>query len=291
MKKFVFLLMMFPIILLSQTMTDERDGKTYDIVEIDGQVWLGENLEYGLYLPLIQSQKSDTVVQYWCYQDTICENGGYYTWKEACNYGAETDICPDGWHIPTLSDIEYLRSKLGKSDQAFTAMIDPEGLNFSLSGYIDPMKVSLKYGYGGYMWVRDPANLNDLYVLCLIEGPVRSSIYLRKVIDARKQFEKIQKNFATNVRCVKDKPELSTITFEPMVENRYQHKGTTVNIEDFFGSSVTMLQYVIDVSDKNKMLWISWAGGRKTYKKMTLTQFEPNHEYIVFTTGLVIINL
>ncbi len=65
-------------------LTDERDGQQYNIFEVDGDWWMGENLNF-------PTQES------WCYdvQESNCDKWGrLYTWKEA------TTSCPQGWHLP-----------------------------------------------------------------------------------------------------------------------------------------------------------------------------------------------
>lgn len=79
------------------TVTDERDGKTYKTVEIDGSEWMSENLNY-------QVRGS------FCYDDQPenCEKyGRIYTWPHlAVNTKSKypQGICPDGWHIPSDSE-------------------------------------------------------------------------------------------------------------------------------------------------------------------------------------------
>lgn len=73
------------------SMEDPRDGKVYRTVEVAGQVWMAENLNY--------SERGH------CFNDIseYCDlMGRLYTRNEAM------DICPDGWHIPTENETEAL---------------------------------------------------------------------------------------------------------------------------------------------------------------------------------------
>lgn len=290
MKKLLTILLMIVFCTgYGQTVTDIRDGRQYRTIKINNQEWLAENLQYGVHIPVAQQQKSNELIEYWLYNDTVV-NGGYYTYKEATGYGGG-DICPDGWHIPTIGDIEELRSGLGKTWDQFAWITNENGFDFLLGGYIDPFGHSMKYGYGGYFWVVNPANLNEFYVYASIDGIVRSGSYLREKIDYRASLAKIQKHFAANVRCVKDDPILSSITFKPLVENRYTHTGDRIEISEFFGSNFTDIQYVIDIGNKDLMLWISYDGEKIRYKKNTLQYFEPGHEYIVFSYTEIVIDL
>ena len=78
---------------------DDRDGKTYSVIRIGNQTWLGENLVY-----------APANGNYWSYDN---DNGyshfdGYlYDWKTAQN------ICPKGWHLPNDIEWQTLSNNLG----------------------------------------------------------------------------------------------------------------------------------------------------------------------------------
>jgi uncharacterized protein (TIGR02145 family) len=109
MKNFPALFLAFIIVLLSlpadaqvdaNVLQDERDGRQYRVVTIGNQVWMAENLNYG------EQLKS-------CYDNdpSNCERyGGLYTWEVAL------EVCPDGWHLPTIEDWNALSDFLGKED-------------------------------------------------------------------------------------------------------------------------------------------------------------------------------
>ena len=77
----------------SNSFVDSRNGKSYKTVRIGKQIWMAENLKFA------------TPTGSWCYNDSTinCEKyGTLYDWDGA------NIACPSGWHLPTVTDFEYL---------------------------------------------------------------------------------------------------------------------------------------------------------------------------------------
>jgi len=96
-----------PAFTCGTTLTDTRDGKTYNTVLIGTQCWFAQNLNVGTKILGTANQTNNGVLEKYCYNDD--ENncniyGGLYQWDEAMQYvtteGAQ-GICPTGWHLPT----------------------------------------------------------------------------------------------------------------------------------------------------------------------------------------------
>ena len=114
-----------------ELMMDSRDGQTYKIVKIGEQTWMAENLNY-------ETENS------YCYKDSAsyCDKyGRLYTWAAAmdsagtwssngkgcgCYEYDENDsgkkclstypvrgVCPEGWHLPMLTEMRVLLSAVG----------------------------------------------------------------------------------------------------------------------------------------------------------------------------------
>ena len=98
-------------------------GKNYNTVKIGTQCWLKENLDI-----------DNVNIEKYCYDNNpiYCqEYGGLYTWDEAMQYNSITeknDICPIGWHIPTLDEFQVLYDKLDGDGNALKEIGQGEGI-------------------------------------------------------------------------------------------------------------------------------------------------------------------
>ena len=96
----------------------------YNTVDIDGQIWLKENLNVGKMIISdgnhtgYQQTANDTIEKY-CYNndEANCNTyGGLYEWTEAMQYvttEGTQGICPSGWHIPTKGEYKTLQTYVG----------------------------------------------------------------------------------------------------------------------------------------------------------------------------------
>lgn len=133
------------------SMTDSRDGKTYNIIQTGTgssiQCWMAKNLDYstsGGLTPLASGQGSAGIQKY-CYNDNAANctiYGGLYEWAEMMN-GSSTcngdatcppcptpvqGICPTGWHIPSHYEWTVLEKNIGSNPGAFPYDVTTTGL-------------------------------------------------------------------------------------------------------------------------------------------------------------------
>lgn len=104
------------------------EGKTYHTVLIGNQCWLKENLDVGTMIPVGTDQSSNSIIEKYCFnnsQDSCAKYGGLYMWNETMQYSTVEGvrgICPEGWHIPTLSDFNTFYTAVGGDGNAIKAI-------------------------------------------------------------------------------------------------------------------------------------------------------------------------
>ena len=111
------------------TFLDTRDSSIYIWVKIGCQIWMAQNLNIG---ELKLTNKDGQVIDYsserFCYKD-IEENcsiyGGLYTdyvINQTTFHEGDRSICPQGWHLPAVSEWQILFDYLGGDEVAGSAM-------------------------------------------------------------------------------------------------------------------------------------------------------------------------
>ena len=107
-----------------QVITDIRDGKTYNTVQIGTQCWLQQNLNYGTRIDSTSDQTNNNIPEKYCYKnlESNCDVfGGLYQWDEAMQYSTTEGvkgICPTDWHLPTDAEWTKLTDYLGGQNVA-----------------------------------------------------------------------------------------------------------------------------------------------------------------------------
>jgi uncharacterized protein (TIGR02145 family) len=86
------------------TFKDSRDGKTYKTVKIGNQTWMAENLAY-------KPNSGD----FWAYDN---DNSNVAKYGYLYSYEVSTNVCPEGWHLPSNQEWEVLINHVGKEKAA-----------------------------------------------------------------------------------------------------------------------------------------------------------------------------
>lgn len=187
--------------------TVEYEGKTYNTVLIGTQCWLKENLDIGTRINGSNTQTNNGTIEKYCYNDldSNCNTyGGLYQWNEAMQYSTTTGargICPTGWHIPTIAELETLASAVGSNGNALKAVgqgsgsgagTNTSGFSALLAGFRDNDGHFFDLGYYAYFWSSTEGYA--AYARSLILSYYGSYIF----------FDYFNKYGGFSVRCVQD---------------------------------------------------------------------------------------
>lgn len=203
-------------------LTDARDNQMYKTVTIGTQTWMAENLNFAYVQPTKTLDSSS-----FCDHnsaDSCAKYGRLYMWSAAMDsaavfsddskdcgdsYGSKCfavdarGICPENWHLPSNTEWLQLFDAIGGADVAGRLLKSTSGWynggDGSDSFGFDVISSSLRYdqdnsvtsGFRAYFWSSTE-----------YEGRAYSwffNYYYDKVFQ-----EKVYKDYAMSVRCVKD---------------------------------------------------------------------------------------
>jgi uncharacterized protein (TIGR02145 family) len=164
------------------TLTDSRDGKKYNTVQIGTQCWFQNNLQTTKYsngdsIPNVigYSTWSNLNSGAWCDFNNDANSG--ITYGHLYNWYAATDcrgICPTGWYIASLNDWNKLINYLGGINTAGGKLVSKEaggnnssGFSIILAGNYNT--IFSAQGYSDNFWIsteQDSANAWANYECC-----------------------------------------------------------------------------------------------------------------------------
>jgi len=140
------------------SLTDVRDSKTYQTIQIGSQCWMSEDLNYGTEIPYTQDQRDNCIAEkYHNPASSIQHPVSAYQWDEMMQYDAtpaNQGFCPPAWHIPTENDwnilfANYTNSGLAGSPLKYSGF---SGFNALLSGLRDIKSSWDLYGFACFYW-------------------------------------------------------------------------------------------------------------------------------------------
>lgn len=193
-------------------MTDPRDGKKYKTVEINGRLWMAQNLNAGVMINSSNGgdrgdgyQKNNGKNEKYCYankEENCAIYGGLYQWDEAIGYSSTVTaegVCPPGWHIPNADEwrelMLYYKEDLGLEAGENLAWGSRSGFEMLYSGYlIFAERKFYDQANAGYLW---SSTVNpDIEHLAMLR-----SIYNEKIDFQEDTSQKVN---GVAVRCLKN---------------------------------------------------------------------------------------
>lgn len=168
-----------PLEVQPNTFTDPRDGQTYKTVELNGQVWLAENLNF-------------KVEDSWWYEDKAKNGEKYgrlYTWEAA------KKACPPGWRLPTDEEWKSLAKayggyydwatgkEIGDPKKAYQALIQggSSGFQAVLGGWRSSSGSYSSLGSGGNYWSSTENDADDAWYYYFDYGKLYRNGSLRSI--------------------------------------------------------------------------------------------------------------
>ena len=141
--------------------TDPRDGQTYRTIDINGKIWLAENLNF-------------EIENSWCYdgkKENCQKYGRLYTWEAA------KKACPKGWHLPTDEEWRKMamsyggyydretKKDIGNSKASYSSLIKggSSGFGALLGGDRNTDGSFLDLGADGFYWSAAERGGGDAY--------------------------------------------------------------------------------------------------------------------------------
>jgi uncharacterized protein (TIGR02145 family) len=144
------------VFICGNNLMDIRDGKTYQTIQIGGQCWMSEDLNYGYTIDESTNQRDNCIPEkYIRNSSSVIRN--YYQWDEIMNYGislADQGLCPPAWHVPTEADwntlfANYQNNGFAASPLKYSGF---SGFDALLSGARHLNKMWDYSGFAGFFW-------------------------------------------------------------------------------------------------------------------------------------------
>ncbi|WP_298771864.1 fibrobacter succinogenes major paralogous domain-containing protein [uncultured Fibrobacter sp.] len=206
------------------TLTDLRDNQTYRTVTIGTQTWMAQNLNYNYnrgtaksYCHRTDSINCTTHGRLYLWSAAMDSAGVFSTAGKGCGdsvvcHRTQTvrGVCPEGWHLPSVSDFDKLIIAVGGEEIAGKMLKSTSGWVSDFPG--KEYNGTDDYGFtalpAGYIGVSpngktfSSLNNSDTYFLSSADDATRAItliLYKNNVF-----ISEIYKKDAYSVRCVKD---------------------------------------------------------------------------------------
>lgn len=192
----------------------DADGNVYNTVLIGNQCWMRESLRVGTMVNGSTSQTDNGIIEKYCYNnepDSCTEYGGLYQWGEIMDYATGDEvqgICPDGWHVPTVAEIDTLLANLPQEISKGDQLKETGTAHWHYSAYSTPSNLSGFTALGaGYRYNSAPyfAEVRYYNILATAVAQGVDAYALELSYDSNgTALEAYPKYIGFSVRCVKD---------------------------------------------------------------------------------------
>lgn len=147
------------------TFTDPRDGQSYKTISFKLEKVGGAIVERTWYAENVNFQVKGS----YCYNDepAYCEKyGRLYNYKEA------QQACPEGWHLPTITEWNNLFEHFGGRHEAGEVLIEGGGSNMHMlyGGFGEPGHRFMDITISGNWWDNERKGAESAGIITLEEG-------------------------------------------------------------------------------------------------------------------------
>jgi len=182
-------------LVIKNSVTDSRDGRTYKTVKIGNQTWMAENMNFETEGSYCGEDGADSCAKY----------GRFYTWKAAMY------ACPAGWRLPEQAEWSILISVAGGVDSAGMALKSSSGWKKQgdgrdVFGFTALPAGELKIDYKNKLRFEDQGESASFWSsteLGLVNA-YRGMYLSRYHGSAFSHFSEEKDNYGYSVRCIKD---------------------------------------------------------------------------------------
>ena len=173
------------------TMSDSRDGKTYETVTIGNQEWMAENLHYEMSGAYAYKNDLNIARTY----------GLLYTWRAAMK------ACPTGWHLPSDTEWNILVNHFGGGALKSTSGWKEGGNGTNFSGFNAlpagnrrPLGTFIQIGDQGSFWSSTELSKSDFGH----HGFIKDIVWYRSLGNNYVSRNDNKKEVGHSCRCIQD---------------------------------------------------------------------------------------
>ena len=181
------------------TEVTDIDNNTYPAVDLGLYCWTGSNMKAVRYA---NGNAIPDVMTYtaggYSTSDLLSIFGHLYTWEAATQYNSGQGICPNGWHIPTEAEMEYVMAAYDPEDLMATTHWIPN-IGTDISDF-----TLLPGGYYNYASGRYEDLLVRAYVWTIKEENTIALACMFGAACSTTEFVPSEKANGYSVRCILD---------------------------------------------------------------------------------------